>query len=234
MSVLHVLRQRIASELNFLFTIPPAETPLGWDCGWRGPEHAFHAFFVARMFGAPADLRSGDFAVLSRFMPPLTTLDREPKHAWCSVGGVVPVDLSMNFASFGDVPQLRSAVTGEGANGDWHVRYAEDESILDEGLENGNEILFIERQVHTDSEEALLENPLLFLPPAPPAARDNWVALHGPDIHAKISLHCHRCAAGGGRSIRSRPTREEAVAWIAENYPEPQAAIRKLLAANPA
>jgi hypothetical protein len=234
MSVLKTLRQRIAPELNFLFTIPPAETPLGWDCGWRGHEHAWHTYFVARMFGSPAELCTGDFAVLSRFMPPITTLERETKHAWCVVGDLAPVDLSMTFAHFGRVPQLHSAITGEGPNGDWQVRYAQDESILDEGVENGNELLFIERQVCAETPEALLEDPSLFLPPAPVAARDNWAARHGPEIHAKIALHLHRHAAGGARSVRSRSTREEAVAWIAESYPTPHEEVRALLAAGQA
>ncbi len=229
MSVLKTLRQQIAPELNFLYTIPPAETPLGWDCGWRGHEHAWHAFFVARMFGSRASLRTGDFAILSRLLPPLTTLDREPKHAWCTIGDLAPVDLSMTFAAFADAPQLHAPITGEGPNGDWQVRYAEDESILDESVESGNEVLYIERQIVADSAEVLLEDPGRFLPPPPPAASDNWVARHGPDISAKISLHCYRCAAGGGRSIRNRATREDAVAWIAANYPEPRAAILKLI-----
>jgi hypothetical protein len=229
MSVLKTLQQRIAPELNFLFTIPPAETPVGWDCGWRGHEHAWHAFFVARMFGSRASLCTGDFAILSRLMPPLTTLEREPKHAWCTIGELAPVDLSMTFAYFEGVPQLRTAITGEGLNGDWQVRYAEDESILDESFENGNEIIFIEKQVVAEPAEALLEDPGRFLPPAAIGARDNWQILHGPDIHAKISLHCYRYAAGGGKSIRKHATREEAVAWIAGNYPAPQTEILKLL-----
>jgi hypothetical protein len=229
-SVLKALRQQIAPELNFLFTIPPAETPLGWDGGWRGHEHAFHAFFVARMFGAAADLRTGDVAVLSRMMPPLTTLEREEKHAWCAVGGLTPVDLSITFAHFDSVPQLRTAITGEGLNGDWQVRYAEDEGILDEDFEAGNEILFIERQLSTHAPDALLAEPQCFLPPPPERARDNWVAVHGPEIHAQIALHCYRCAAGGGRSIRNRGTREAAVAWIAGNYPDARAEILGLIA----
>jgi len=66
MSVLKVLRQKVAPELNFLFTLPPVETPLGWDCGWHGHAHALHTYFVARMFGTSADLRSGDFVVRER------------------------------------------------------------------------------------------------------------------------------------------------------------------------
>jgi hypothetical protein len=231
MSVLKVLRQKIAPELNSLFNVPPQEGPAGWDAGWQGREHAFHAFFVARMFGAPADLRSGDFAVISRLMPPLTTLERDAKHAWCTVGGINPIDLSMGFARFGAVPQLRSAVIGDGPNGDWQVRYAVDESILDASVEEGNEILFIERQIHAESAEVLLANPYLFLAPPPGDDRESWAAQHGPEIHAKISLHCFRYAGVGGKSIRTLPTRAAAVAWIAEHYPEPQTEILKLLKA---
>lgn len=228
MTVLKVLRQKIAAELNLLYVDPPASTAAGWDGGWHGREHAFHTYFVARMFGAGADLRSGDFAVLSRFVPPLTTLEREAKHAWCSINGLVPVDLSMTFAFFDQVPQLRSPVTGEGPNGDWHVRYAADDRILDESFDTGNEILFIERQVHEHADADLLENPHLFLP-ARTGDPEDWAARHGPDIHAKISLHCFRCANGEAKSIRNSETREAAVAWIAANYPEPRAAIRGLL-----
>ena len=231
MSVLKTLQQQIAPELNFLFTIPPAETPLGWDCGWRSHEHAWHAFFVARMFGSRTSLCLGDYALLSRRMPALNTLERETKHAWCTIGELAPVDLSMTFAYFDNVPQLRTAITGEGPNGDWQVRYAEDESILDENIESENEILFIERQVIADPAETLLEKPELFLPAVPLGARDNWVATHGPDIHAQIALHCYRCAAGGGRSIRNRANREDAVAWIAGNYPDARTDILKLIKA---
>ena len=72
MSVLKVLRDRVAPELNHLYTLPPRETPAGIECGWRGREHALHAWLVARLFGADATLCVGDFAVLSRFLPPLT------------------------------------------------------------------------------------------------------------------------------------------------------------------
>lgn len=231
MSVLKALRQRLAPELNFLFTIPPVETPVGWDCGWRGHEHAYHTFLVARMFGSPAGLYTGDYAVLSRFLPALTTLEREAKHAWCTVGELAPIDLSITFAWFAEAPQLRTAITGEGPNGDWEVRYAQDESILDENFQNGNEILLIERHAVAASALELLEDPGRFLPAPPPAARDNWVALHGPDIHAKIALHCHRYASGAGKSVRQKSTREEAIAWIAANYPEPLSEIRRLLPA---
>ena len=225
MSVLKTLRDTVAPELNHLYTVPPAETPAGIDCGWHGREHALHAFFVARMFGATADIRSGDFAVISRQLPPLTTLERDADHSWCSVNGLAPVDLSMTFKNFGEAPQLRTAITGEGRNGEWEVHYAEDDSLLDENIQAGHELLFIEKKIHADSAEALLGNPYLFLPLPRVEEAAGWPLLYGPVIYAKISLHCFCCAAGGAKSLRNRLTRDQALAWIAGNYSEPEKQI---------
>lgn len=229
MSVLKTLRERVAPELNHLYTVPPSENPGGVDYGWHGREHALHAFLVARMFGASAELCTGDFAVLSRFVPPLTSMDRSDDHAWCSINGVAPVDLSMTFKHYGNAPQLRSAIVGEGRNGDWDVQYADDESVLDESVQNRNEIIFIEKTIREDSAAALLNDPYLLLQPPRPDDAGSWHTLYGPAIYAKITLHCFGCANGGAKSIRHRMTRQPAVAWIAENYPDPEAQILKEL-----
>jgi hypothetical protein len=229
MSVLKTLRQTIAPELNFFYTVPPFQTPNGIDCGWFSREHALHVFFALRLSGVAVDLRSGDFAVLSRSVPPLTSLDTPNRHAWCSVAGTVPVDLSMTFALFGRGPQLKAPIIGEGANGDWQVRYARDEAVLDEKIQNENEIIFIERQVHAETEEDLLNDPYRFLPPPRIGDNASWHALYGPDIYAKISLHCFQCTTDAQRSVRTRFAPAQAVAWIAANYPAPEATIRALL-----
>lgn len=229
MSVLKTLRDTVAPELNHLYVVPPSESAGGLDFGWHGREQALHAFFVARMFGATADICSGDFAVLSRFVPPLTSMGRDERHAWCSINGTAPVDLSITFKYYGDAPQLRSAIVGEGRNGDWEIQYAYDESPLDESVQNRNEILFIETDVHEETASALLKDPYSFL--ASPRAEDvtGWHALYGPSIYAKISLHSFRCATAAAKSIRHRLSGPKAVAWIAENYPEPETAILKQL-----
>jgi hypothetical protein len=225
MSVLKTLRERLAPELNYLYLAPPSEVSDSLDCGWHGHEHALHAFFVARMFGATAELCSGDFAIISRSMPPVTSVGREPGHGWCSINEVAPVDLGMTFHYFGQVPQLRAPIIGEGPNGDWRVTYAEDESVLDENIESGNEILFIEKQLHRHTAPALIENPFLFLPPPRPDDPNQWSAQFGPSVFAKISVHCFDYARGEAKSIRNRMKPLEAVAWIAENYPSPETRI---------
>lgn len=218
MSVLKVLRERVAPELNFLYTTPPADTPDGPDCGWHGAEHALHTFLVARMFGAEAELCRGDYAVLSRFLPPLTTLEREAKHAWCTVNGVAPVDLSMTFELFGQAPQLRSPIVGDGPNGDWKIQYAEDDSAMDEDFSNDNELLYVEREIVEADARELLAHPEKFLSGTTDA-----------ETLAQITLHCYACAAGGGHSIRNRPSREAALAAIKEQYPLAMPAIRAKL-----
>jgi hypothetical protein len=230
MSVLKTLRERVAPELNHLYTSAPSEIAGGGvDFGWRGLEHALHTFFVARMFGAEADIARGDIAVMSRFIPPLTSMGSGKDHAWCRVTGVAPVDLSLTFLHYGNAPQLRSPVVGEGRNGDWHIEYAEDESALDESVQQRNDVLYIEKTIATETEAQLLENPYLLLPPPQPDDTASWHARFGPSIYAKISLHCFACARGRAKGLRSRMNREQAIAWIAENYPAPEDAIRKEL-----
>lgn len=225
MSVLKTLRERIAPELNHLYTTPPGERPGGVDFGWHSREHALHTFFIARLFGAEAEIARGDFAVISRFLPPLTSMGTGQDHAWCVINGVAPVDLSLTFLHYGNVPQLHAPIVGEGRNGDWHVEYAEDESALDENVQQRNDILYIEKSLQPETPAQLLENPSLLLPA--PGADDttSWSARFGASIYAKITLHLFRCATGEAKSIRPRLAREPAFAWIAENYPEPEAAL---------
>lgn len=225
MSVLKTLRDIVAPELNHLYTTAPVDTPDGLDCGWRGREHALHAFLVARMFGAEADIRSGDFAVLSPYLPPLTSVEKKFDHSWCAVNGVAPVDLALTLREFGQAPQTRTAIVGEGPNGDWEVQYAEDEAVLDEGFGHTNEIIFIERKIHSDSEAALLKDPYLLLTPPPADETESAATLFGPGIHARITLHCFSCATRSAKSVRPRLPRKEALAWIAGQYSEAESRI---------
>ena len=229
MSVLKTLRDTVAPELNHLYTSPPNETPDGLDCGWHGREHALHAFFVARMFGATADIRTGDFALLSPYLPPVTSIEKTFDHTWCCINDVAPVDLALNVSYFGEAPQLRTAIVGEGRNGDWDVQYTDDEAVLDESFGHTNEIIYIERKIHSDSEAALLSDPYLLLPPNKAEDAASWPAKYGANIHAKITLHCHACAMRAAKSVRTRLARDEALAWIAAQYQEPEAQILKLL-----
>ena len=229
MSVLKILRERVAPELNHLYVDPPSEGAAGFDAGWHGREHALHTYFVALLFGAEAGLCQGDFAIISQFLPPITSMEREPKHGWCVVNGVAPVDLSLTFQHFNQAPQLRNPLVGEGRNGDWQVHYAEDETALDEGIQDQNEILFIEKETATAAATELIDNPYLYLPPPNAQEIDRWQMVYGGGICAKISLHCYRCANGEAKSVRQKLNREEAVKWIHEQYADAEETLRTKL-----
>jgi hypothetical protein len=229
MSVLKTLRERVAPELNHLYTKPPSEAAGVLDFGWRSPEHALHTFFIARMFGAEAEIARGDLAVISRFVPPLTTMGSGNEHAWCIVNGTAPVDLSFNLQHYGNGPQLRAPIVGDGPNGDWHIEYAEDESALDESVQQRNDILYIEKSILAETAAQLLENPYLLLPAPKSDEPTSWHSLYGPSIYAKITLHCFQCAMSRAKNIRQRLPREQAIAWIAQLYPAPEDSIRKEL-----
>ena len=230
MSVLKTLRDTVAPELNHLYTTPPVETPDGGlDCGWHGRELALHAYFVARMFGTTADIRTGDFAVLSPYLPPLTSVEKTFDHTWCCINGVAPVDLGLSVRYFTQAPQLRTAIIGEGRNGDWEVQYTDDEAVLDENFGHTNEVIYIEREIHSHSDAALLSDPFLVLAAPPADDAKSWRAVYGPSIYAKITLHCYACANRTAKSVRPKLNREEAIAWIAEQYPEPEAQILKAI-----
>jgi hypothetical protein len=229
MSVLKTLRDTVAPELNHLYSTPPVETPDGLDCGWHGREHALHAFFVARMFGATADIRTGDYALLSPYLPPLTSVEMKIDHTWCCINDVAPVDLGLNLNFFGQAPPLRTAIVGEGKNGDWEVQYADDEAVLDESFGHTNEIIYIERKIHADSAAELLSDPDLLLAAQNAEDPASLRAKYGANIHAKITLHCHACATRAAKSVRTRLARDEALAWITANYQEPETQILKLL-----
>ncbi len=231
MSVLKTLRERVAPELNHLYLVPPAESPVGLDFGWRSHAHALHTFFVARLFGADVELARGDLAVISRFAPPITTMGAAFDHAWCIVNGVAPVDLSLTFLHYGNIPQLRAPIVGEGRNGDWNIEYAEDDSALDESVQERNDILYLERSLPAESAAQLLEDPHRFLGAPKPEDTTSWHSLHGPGIYAQISLHCFHCATGRAKSLRPRLNPAEAVAWIAANYPAAEDTLRLSLGA---
>jgi hypothetical protein len=48
----------------------------------------------------------------------------------------------------------------------------------------------------------------------------NWDARYGPEIYARITLHCFRCATGDADTTWPRLSPSEAPAWITSEYPD--------------
>jgi len=63
----------------------------------------------------------------------VTSLDSNTDHAWCSLNGTAPFDLSMTFRHFGDCPQLNAPIAGTGRNGPYTIVYSTDETVARAG-----------------------------------------------------------------------------------------------------
>jgi hypothetical protein len=226
MTILKTLRDVVAPELNHLYTVPPFQTASGLDLGWYCREHAVHTLLIAQLFGADADIRTGDFTILSPHVPTTSSIGSGADHSWCSVSGVAPIDLSMTFAQFGGGPQLRSAIIGEGKNGDWVIKYAEHESAIYHHQQSSTEVFLVERKVEPYKAEDLLQNPYCFIFPPRNGDESSWHVLYGQQIYAKITLHCFSVASGAAKPVRLRFSSVEAVRWISTNYADAAEQIR--------
>jgi len=184
------------------------------------------------MFGANADIRTGDFAFTSPYVRSVTSLGSDMGHAWCAVSGIVPVDLSLTFRHFGVRPQLSGPIIGTGKNGDWHVTYGCESSHIGSYREESNDIMLIERQIESHTAEELLQNPYRFLYPPQDNDGGSWNVLFGQDIYAKVTLHCFLAASGRAKKVRFRFNSREAVRWICNNYPDAVGDIRNKLKAT--
>ncbi len=83
----------------------------------------------------------------------------------------------------------------------------------------------INRSIHTTlyfastilprhSADAMTQNPYLFLYSPDPTDAQNWDALYGPEIYARISFHCFAVATRRANPIRRSMTSSEAARWV--------------------
>jgi hypothetical protein len=231
-NIIATLRQKIAPELNHLYTVPPfTAVDGGSDCGWYCREHALHVLFVASLFGATCDVRHGDFLVCA---PPhilVTSIDSGAGHTWCSVNGVTPVDLSITFRFFGPGPQLLAPVSGRGRNGPYTIVYSDNDEAARACQQPGT-LHYVEREVHQLSLRDLVSDPygLIYAPIVDDA--QSWHRIYGPQIYAKISLHCYRIATRQVKPLHRSLNPIEAARWISEHYPNASNDLSALLERN--
>lgn len=227
MSLVSTLRQKVAPELNHLYTVPPFGADYGTDCGWYCREHALHTYFVAKLFGADVDIRRGDFLVCAPPYVEITSLDTSADHAWCRLNDTLPLDLSLTFRYFGKVPQLLGPIAGNGRNGPYSIVYSSDEAAA-RSADLGS-IHFIERDVVSVSAEDLLLKPYSFLYPPLPSDPFSWDRLFGPEIYARISLHCFRVATREAKPLCRKCDSKAAVELIANAYPNAIEQLNELM-----
>src|SRR5690606_25413461 len=104
-----------------------------------------------------------------------------------------------------------------GTNGPYRVDYTTME--VDPESRPDKSIVLIEREVVAVSPMDLLRDPYRLLHSPNPADSMNWDARYGPEIYARITLHCLRVATGDAKTTRNRLSSADSPKWITETYP---------------
>ena len=227
MDISSILRKRVAPELNHLYTVPPFQREAGADCGWFCREHALHTYFVARLLGIESDIRRGDFLVKSPGLPVISSIDDTSDHAWCRVGDMLPVDLSLTLRHFGTPSQLRMPICKVGTNGPYQVWYSKDSTAaLKSPLHS---VCYVEHEIMPLTHSDLLDDPYRFVFTASDDDPLSWHNLYGAEIYARITLHCFRVATGHAKTTRNRLSASDSPDWIFAEYPDATPSIHALL-----
>ena len=95
MNFVEILYKRIKPELNHIYTERPQQGPKSLDLGWFCREHALHVYGLAVLMRKHAELCIGDFILLRPDCDSYYSVGDSSDHAWCSIDGYSPVDVSM-------------------------------------------------------------------------------------------------------------------------------------------
>jgi hypothetical protein len=202
-----------------------------WDAGWFCREHALHLFVLARLAGFSSEILLGDYLVATPDGTGTTSLDIPDEHAWCSVGGIVPVDISLvlkfMYPKAPDVP----IVFGESATRPYEIRYyrsMEPQSVLDACSRATSLIAYREREIFVAEPLDLLERPFQFLL-NPPTGFPKLTETYGQDFFFQVTQHCHKLLTGQVKPLYPYRDPQSACRAIVRWNPDARSAITKAL-----
>jgi hypothetical protein len=199
-----ILRLKIKPELNTIYHRRPFVTGKILDLGWFCREHAFHLYIVSRLLGHQAQICVGDFWLsLPDKRVRLSSADAEGDHAWCSIDGVSPVDISatLKYASK-DTPDI-SLVYGCSTEDESPCRI---ECVVDPLSQTAfsqtehNRLVYQQKAAFEFDPASLLEEPYQFLH-VPAVAKLSFPSVYGSDVFYRMSYHCYRIAIGEARPL---------------------------------
>lgn len=218
-------------ELNLLYTRPPSAQKGGWDEGWFGREQAYHTFFLLRLLGEDAAIEIGHFAVCADSAS-IASYGGDTTHAWCSIPGVAPIDLSMTFRHRLTAPQLAGPIIGCATkNGEYSVYYCQDtpsfEAWLDAPL-TGPSIGFLATDAPVPEWTTLLDRPETFFLPSHDGGP---LHLYGPEIFCRITMHVYKVVQGHVPPLAGKSDARSAFQHIRSKYQSSRLKIHRMLAA---
>jgi len=225
-----LLRDVIKPELNRIYTEPPSALHGGADMGLFCREHAFHCAVLCILLGFPAAIKRGDFSAILDEDTGVTSYGDESDHAWCEVGGIVPVDLSANFEYYGTrLPNL-DLVYGPGRRGVYEVSYTGDVGEFEKHMRGEAplpKLLYSERETVQIPIGEMLDDPHCFLIKPP---RGGLEELFGKVIFNSINLHLFDLAHGRTRRLTTYKDSKSTVRTIGNRYPDATSRVKRLLA----
>jgi len=238
MDVEAILRDKIKPELNKLYTSAPDLSSRGGDWGWSCREHAFHCYFLCRMLNLNAIIKRGDFTARKPPRPGdhycgISSYEGSDDHAWCQVGDVIPVDLSVNFEYFSGAFPWIELVFGPVSRHEYTVTYTPEEEEFRQDTKmraSHARLSYLERHTVSISDDQLLVNPYAFLIRPP---RDGIGDVFGNDIFNKITMHVYGLATRKcERMTKNRRGMRDVLPVLQERYPNATLEIRRILAEN--
>ena len=219
------LQRLVKPELNKLYTEPPKLESGDGDWGWFCKEHAFHTYFIAKLFGFASSIRRGEFVGrnplnLSYGFDGISSVDSDSDHVWCQIEEIVPVDLSANFEFFGGGFPWIDLVFGPSEQTEPVVLYfssSEAFAAHAESTVSRSVLAYLETQTVTIEDRALLSDPyLLLVKPRTGGLGDTY----GHDIFNKVTLHLFDVARGSAERLLTKGRNfAEALGVIRNRYP---------------
>lgn len=164
--------------------------------GWFCREHTLHLYGLAKLLGRNVEICVGDYMLRRHQGDSFTSIGDTSDHAWCSIDGMAPVDVSLTVKHiYPDLPDVR-LIYGEGSDlsAPFCVRSLvnEPDDVFSRLLEADDLLIGYneKNRCHYDLLE-LLTNPFQFLYRPPPGI-PTFPEIHGDDVFFAITYHCYR------------------------------------------
>jgi hypothetical protein len=163
-----LLKTKVKPELNHIYTEKPFYVYGGSDMGWFCREHAMHLFVLARLAKLTSNICLGDFLIKTAEGDPITSINDDSDHAWCSVDGVRPIDISLTLKYASPMSPDVPIVYGSNSSPDnpYTILYFQNkdgQEIIDACSNLQRVIAYREREVLDFDPVELLSHPFGFL-----------------------------------------------------------------------
>jgi len=197
------LIEAIKPDLNMIYTEKPFDAFGGVDYGWFCREHSLHVYILARLLGFNSEIIGGYIQIRYDNVCKATPRS-DSSHFWCSVGNIVPVDVSLSLKYFKDLPDV-DIIYGKDITTikPYDINYIEsaDSTICNNTIIVENALInYYPQSTISIMPKQLITNPYMFLL-LPSEGRPKYTDTHGDDIFNMITMHCYKLATDQAKPL---------------------------------